>query len=87
MKRIRVEVTQEELHLLTTLASDQMFRRQFIDPKMPGYKADPAELAIGKDLVLRLRELARQAADPESNGNSKRTPMSRSAHSGNSSGA
>jgi hypothetical protein len=69
MKNIKVEVTLQELLLLTTLMSDQLFRREFIDPKMPGYKRDPAELAMGKDLVLRLKSLARQAS--ESQGGSK----------------
>ncbi len=38
MKIVKVEFTVEELLLLATLASDQLFRREFIDPKMPGYK-------------------------------------------------
>lgn len=62
MKNIKIEVTLEELLLLTTLMSDQLFRREFIDPKMPGYKGDPAELAMGKDLVLRFRSMAREAS-------------------------
>jgi hypothetical protein len=62
MKNIKIEVTQEELILVTTLLSDQLFRREFIDPKMPGYKSDPAELAMGKDLVLRLKSMAREAS-------------------------
>ena len=62
MKNIKIEVTLPELLLLTTLLSDQLFRREFIDPKMPGYKGDPAELSMGKDLVLRLRSMARQAS-------------------------
>ena len=62
MKNIKIEVTMEELLLLTTLMSDQLFRREFIDPKMPGYKGDPAELATGKGLVLRFRSMAREAS-------------------------
>ena len=62
MKNIKIEVTMEELLLLTTLMSDQLFRREFIDPKMPGYKRDPVELAMGKDLVLRLKSMAREAS-------------------------
>ena len=55
MKNVKFEVTQQELLLLITLMSDQLFRREFIDPKMPGYKRDPGELAMGKELVLRLK--------------------------------
>jgi hypothetical protein len=32
MKNIKIEVTPEELLLVTTLLSDQLFRREFIDP-------------------------------------------------------
>jgi len=62
MKNIKIEVSLEELLLLTTLMSDQLFRREFIDPKMPGYKGDPEELAKGKDLVLRFKSIAREAS-------------------------
>jgi hypothetical protein len=65
MKNIKVEVTLQELLLLTTLMSDQLFRREFIDPKMPGYKRDPAELAMGKDLVLRLKAVIKQVSEPQ----------------------
>ncbi len=74
MKNIKIDVTLEELLLVTTLMSDQLFRREFIDPKMPGYKVNPAELAMGKDLVLRLRSVARQAVGAADAGASRRSP-------------
>jgi len=55
MKRINFTVTVEELRLLASLASDQLFRRQFIDPRMPGYKGSPEEVDLGKALVGRMR--------------------------------
>ena len=55
MKRINFAVTVDELRLLASLASDQLFRRQFIDPKMPGYKGNPEEVVLGKALVGRMR--------------------------------
>jgi hypothetical protein len=55
MKRINFTVTVEELRLLASLASDQLFRRQFIDPRMPGYKGSPEEVDLGKALVCRMR--------------------------------
>jgi hypothetical protein len=55
MKRINFAVTVDELRLLASLASDQLFRRQFIDPKIPGYKGNPEEVALGKALVGRMR--------------------------------
>lgn len=61
MTRISVSFTAKELSLLSSLASDQMFRREFIDPRLPGYKSDPAELSLGKQLVTRLRLLTDRA--------------------------
>jgi hypothetical protein len=74
MKNIKVEVTLQELLLVTTLMSDQLFRREFIDPKMPGYKGVPGELALGKDLVLRLKTIVRQASGPAPVSGSRRAP-------------
>ena len=61
MRIISVKLTEQELKLLTGLASDQLFRREFIDPKMPGYKFNPSELSLGKKLVERLRAVADRA--------------------------
>jgi hypothetical protein len=58
MTTITVKLTAKELDVLASLASDQLFRREFIDPKMPGYKANPGDLSIGKKLVERLRSIA-----------------------------
>jgi hypothetical protein len=65
---LTVKLSIEELTLLTTLASDQLFRREFIDPKMPGYKHNLPELCLGKTLVQRLRltaDRARRSRYPE----------------------
>jgi hypothetical protein len=61
MTVITVKFTPEELDLLTALASDQLFRRQYIDPRMPGYKSNPAEVRTGKELVERLRQMSDRA--------------------------
>ncbi len=55
MKQITLKLTTEELGVLTTLAADQLFRWEFIDPKMPGYKSNTDEMRLGKALVGRLR--------------------------------
>ena len=55
MKRINFAVTVEELRLLASLAADQLFRRQFIDPRMPGYRGSPEEVDLGKALLGRMR--------------------------------
>jgi hypothetical protein len=61
MTQITIKLNLEDLRLLATLASDQLFRREFIDPKMPGYKADPAEVQRGKALVSHLRHMLEPA--------------------------
>jgi hypothetical protein len=57
MRCVTIKLTIKELELLTSLASDQVFRREFIDPKMPGYKTNPEEIGLGKVIVERLRAL------------------------------
>lgn len=61
MTRITVKLTSKELELLSSLASDQLFRREFIDPRMPGNRLNPAELILGKHLILRLRGMTDRA--------------------------
>lgn len=57
MEFITLKFTAEELKLLTSLAADQLFRKEFIDPKMPGYRSDLDQLKLGKSLVGRLRPM------------------------------
>jgi hypothetical protein len=57
MKKITLDFTSEELGVLTTMASDQLFRKQFIDSKMPGFKPNREELELCKNLVGRLRSV------------------------------
>ena len=61
MERITLKLTLKELELLGSLASDQLFRREFIDPRFSGYKSDPSDLTAGKQLVERLRGVAERA--------------------------
>jgi hypothetical protein len=68
MTLITVKFTERELALLSALVSDQLFRREFIDPRMPGYSSNPADLNLGKKLVERLRLMADRA---------KKMPLSR----------
>ena len=55
MTQISVKFTTHEIELLSSLASDQLFRREFIDPRMPGHRSNPADLSLGKKLVERMR--------------------------------
>ena len=72
MTLLTLKLTIEELELLTTLASDQLFRREFIDPRMPGHRANPKEMALGKSLVGRMRLMVGQGV-PERTAPPKRT--------------
>ncbi len=55
-----LKFTVQELELLITLVSDQLFRREFIDPKVPTYKSKSAETDLGKALVARLQRIVDQ---------------------------
>ena len=68
MTAITVKLTTQELELLVALASDQLFRKEFIDRKMPGYKPNNAEVSLGKSVVARLRSILNPGCE-------KRTPV------------
>ena len=55
MKLVTLKLTTKELELLTTLVADQLFRKEFIDPKIPGCKPNTDEMSLGKALIGRLR--------------------------------
>ncbi len=61
MSSIHIKLTSDEAELLSSLASDQLFRREFIDPKMPGQRVNLEALRLGKQLVERLQSMADQA--------------------------
>lgn len=67
MAFITIKLTTRELEQLTTLASAELFRREFIDRRLPGHEPDSTEMSAGKTLVARLRALV----EP---GCTKRTP-------------
>lgn len=55
MTKIALKFTRRELELLSTLVSDQLFRREFIDSRLPGHRLNSEELSLGKQLVERLK--------------------------------
>ena len=61
MVSVAVKFTAPELRLLATLAADQLFRREFIDLRLPGHQANAEELTNGKRLVERLLLKAKEA--------------------------
>ncbi|MFN7939646.1 MAG: hypothetical protein U0R19_40345 [Bryobacteraceae bacterium] len=68
MTPITVKFTTKELELLTSLASDQLFRREFIDHRLPGFKANSEDIGLGKVLVERLRTVLDPAAARRTHG-------------------
>jgi DNA-binding response OmpR family regulator len=62
MTHITVKLTPKELDLLRSLASDQLFRREFIDPRLPGHRANPGEIGMAKQLIERLRKATERHA-------------------------
>jgi hypothetical protein len=61
MTRITMKFTTKELELLSSLASDQLFRREFIESRLPGYKTNAGDVILGKRLVERLRVVSDRA--------------------------
>jgi hypothetical protein len=55
MTQINLKFTTRELDLLSSLAADQLFRREFIDPRLPGHRSNPEDIVLGKRLVERMR--------------------------------
>lgn len=76
MTRITLTLTVQEIELLATLASDQLFRREFIDPKMPGHRSNAGEITLGKTLVERLKTVA----DPSRAKRTARTLVPKATH-------
>ena len=54
MTLITLRFTVEELEILLRLTTDQLFRKEFIDSRLPGCRPDIAELKLGKQLVQRI---------------------------------
>jgi hypothetical protein len=60
MKKIRIELTVEELQALVTLTENQFFRMRFLDPKIPGYKARPEEMKAAQSAVATIHKALNQ---------------------------
>lgn len=60
MTQKTVKLSNHEIELLISLASDQLFRREFIDPKMPGHIGKPEDVHLGKALVSKLKAVLEQ---------------------------
>ena len=58
MTLITLRLTGAELQILLQLTTDQLFRKEFIDSRLPGCRSDIGELNAGKQLVQRMRTAA-----------------------------
>ena len=51
-----MELTIEELEVLLPLASDQLFRNQFIDKRFPGFEKNIQDIQSAKAVIARIKE-------------------------------
>ena len=56
MKKIRVDLSVEELQTLVTMADNQLFRIKFIDSKIPGNVRNPELLRAAQSAVQVLQD-------------------------------
>jgi len=55
-KKIKIDLSAEELKVLTTLAENQFFRMKYIDPRMPGYTISPETFRASQSATALLSE-------------------------------
>lgn len=63
-----MDLTIEELEVLLPLAADQLFRNEFIDTRLPGFKKDNEKVQLAKAVIGRLKERLRLAQQKNTNG-------------------
>jgi hypothetical protein len=61
MQQLSVKLSVEEIQALLELVDNQLFRMKFIDPKIPGHKANPERLQFATSAVGTLREAYNKA--------------------------
>jgi hypothetical protein len=55
-KKRSLDLTHEELAVLLPLASDQLFRNEFIDVRFPGFERNRENVQSAKAVISRLKE-------------------------------
>ncbi|HWQ55187.1 MAG TPA: hypothetical protein VN442_15985 [Bryobacteraceae bacterium] len=60
-EKLSVQLSLDELQAILELVDNQLFRMKFIDPKMPGHKANPDKLQLAKAAVQVLLEAFKKA--------------------------
>jgi len=73
-RKIKLDLSPQELQALTTLAENQFFRMKYIDPKMPGYSITPetfraaqSATALISEAMKKERGFPLKAAAPSNN--------------------
>jgi hypothetical protein len=56
--KIDVQLTVDEIRAIVTLTEDQLFRVKFIDPHMPGHRANPDRVQAAESALHRLKAAA-----------------------------
>lgn len=60
MKSIKLSLTLDELKGLLQTVQNQLFHVKYLDPRIPGYKAQPGELKAAESAVRVLEEAIKQ---------------------------
>jgi hypothetical protein len=55
-KKIRLNLSVEELKVLVTLAENEFFRMRFINPRLPGYTIEPEIFRASQSATALLTE-------------------------------
>jgi hypothetical protein len=61
MQQILVKLSLDEIRLALEMAKNQLFRMKFIDPKIPGHKANPEKQGVATSAVNSLQEAFNRA--------------------------
>ena len=59
-RKIKLDLSPQELQALTTLAENQFFRMKYIDPKMPGYSITPETFRAAQSATALLSEAVKK---------------------------
>ena len=63
-----LELSIEELEVMLPLASDQLFRNEFIDIRIPGYEQNREKVQAAKAVINRIKERLREVQQQQSPG-------------------
>lgn len=62
-----MQLTFQELEVLLPLATDQLFRNEFIDRRIPGFQKSLQDIQAAKAMLNQIKERLRLAQEKSSN--------------------